>query len=119
MTYRGFIQEFRGSWGSGLACLRIVRVNGTVVEVPCENAKTVWALDHWFGSLIDRHTARIPEEVQKIEVAYSVDELGILVAFSPYKTWLARRRPAIPVDGIDDDAIYRAVQKIIRTGKVS
>jgi hypothetical protein len=34
MTFRGFIQEFRGSRGSGLAILRIKRVSGS-----CENPR--------------------------------------------------------------------------------
>ena len=117
MTYRGFIQKFRGATPGGLAMLWIRRADGSIDEVPCEQAIAVAALLRWFSCDPEQESFS-PATCQK-EIVYSIDELGILIAFTPYDHWLQKSRPAIPVDRIDDDAIYRAVQKIIRTGKVS
>ena len=117
MTYRGFIQKFRGATPGGLAMLWIRRADGSIDEVPCEQAIAVAALLRWFDC--DPEQEGFSSVTCQKEIVYSVDELGILIAFTPYDHWLQKSRPAIPVDGIDDDAIYRAVQKIIRTGKVS
>jgi hypothetical protein len=83
--------------------------------VPCEHAPTVWALEHWFGGMINSSDTAdgIPETVQQIEIAYSVDELGILIAFSPYTKWLKRGRPSIPVIGISDDDLFGLLRKAI------
>jgi hypothetical protein len=117
MTYRGFIQEFRSVTPGGLAMLWIRRADGTIDEVPSEQAIAVAALLRWFNCDVEQECLS-PASCQK-EVVYSVDDLGILIAFTPYDRWLQTSRPAIPVDGIDDNDIRRAVQKIIRTGKVS
>ena len=91
-----------------MAILRIKRVDGAPVDVPCEHAPTVWALEHWFGGMINSSDTAdgIPETVQQIEIVYSVDELGILIGFSPYTKWLKRGRPSIPVLGISDDDLF-------------
>jgi hypothetical protein len=117
MTYRGFIQEFRGATPGGLAMLWIRRADGSIDEVPCEQAIAAAALLRWFDC--DAEQESLSPAARQAEVVYSVDDLGILIAFTPYDRWLFTSRPEIPADGIDDDAIYWAVQKIIRTGKIS
>ena len=117
MTYRGFIQRFRSATPGGLAMLWIRRADGTIDEVPSEQAIAVAALRRWFDCDVEKQSLS-PATCQK-EVVYSVDDVGILIAFTPYDRWLFTSRPEIPADGIDDDAIYRVVQKIIRAGKVS
>lgn len=117
MTYRGFIQEFRSATPGGLAMLWIRRADGTIDEVPSEQAIAVTALRRWFDCDVEQESVS-PAMFQK-EIVYSVDELGILIAFTPYDRWLWTSRPEIPAGGIDDNDIRRAVQKIIRTGKIS
>jgi hypothetical protein len=116
MTYRGCITDVViPEWG--LAMLTIRRADGTIDEIPAEPPIAIAALLRWFNCDIEH--GPVTPAVRSCEVVYSVDDLGILIAFTPYDRWLFTSRPEIPADGIDDDAIYRAVQKIIRAGKVS
>ena len=79
MTYRGFIQEFRGATPGGLAMLWIRRADGSIDEVPCEQAIAVAALLRWFSCDPEQESFS-PATCQK-EIVYSIDELGILIAF--------------------------------------
>jgi len=81
-----------GSWGSGIGHLVI---DGRMVM--CENGATVRALQGAFGNVIDKnHTASIKEPH---EVAYTVDDMGLLAAFTPIEDWTG---PDIPEEGIEE-----------------
>jgi hypothetical protein len=115
MTYRGMIKAFAiPQWG--LPMLTIRRADGTIDEVPAEQPIVVAALPRWFNC--DAEHEPLNPAALETEVVYSVDDVGILIAFTPYGRWLRTSRPEIPASGIDDDTIYRGVQKIIRSGKV-
>lgn len=74
----GTIEDFRGSWGSGLAELVI---DGQVI--PCDNAPAVRALDDLFGGVIGPgHTVNVKAIVGK-QVAYKVDGFGLLDGIAP------------------------------------
>jgi hypothetical protein len=116
MTYRGYITDVViPEWG--LAMLTIRRADGTIDEIPAEPPIAIAALLRWFNCDIEH--GPVTPAVRSCEVVYSIDDVGVLIAFTPYDRWLQTSRPAIPVGGIDDDDIRRAVEKIIRTGKVS
>jgi hypothetical protein len=112
MTYRGYVEALEiPQWG--LPMLTVRRADGTTDQVPAEAPVVAAALLRWFGEEM------LTPAVRSCEVVCSTDELGILIGITPYDRWLQKSRPVIPAEGIDDDDIYRAVQKIIRTGKVS
>ena len=83
--YKGTIKGFRGSWLSGLATLLIEDQNGTIHNIPCDNAPTVRALESCFGNTIsDAHTVNPQGGFIDQEIYYSMDELGIVFAgFTP------------------------------------
>lgn len=93
-TFRGRILVFHGSWSSGLAALEVLLANGETRSIYCENAPTIRALDACFGNVIrPNHTVAIPAEAQDRELVLTVDELGILLAFTPIEDWTG---PDIP-----------------------
>jgi len=94
-TYRGTIEGFAGSWGSGLGYLL---VSGRAI--PCDNGQTVRSLDDAFpGAIGAGHCVDNAMLVGK-EIAYSVDgAFGLLEGFTPYDEWLEAGRPEIPVGG--------------------
>ena len=75
----GTIQDFRGSWSSGLAELVI---DGQAI--PCDNAATVRALDALFGDVIGPgQTVRL-QAIRGKRVAYRLDDQGlVLEALAP------------------------------------
>jgi hypothetical protein len=75
--YRGTIDGFMGSWGSGLAHLII---DGH--PVPCDNAATVRALEACFGDVIEPGHTVSQESIVGREIRYSVSHWGVLEAFS-------------------------------------
>jgi hypothetical protein len=88
---KGRILGFRGHHMSGIASLRVSEVIHTLtreveieVEVLCENAPTVRALEAAFGSVIgEGHTVRPDGGHVGKEVYYNVDAMGMLDGFSP------------------------------------
>jgi benzoyl-CoA reductase/2-hydroxyglutaryl-CoA dehydratase subunit BcrC/BadD/HgdB len=78
-VHRGVIEEFRGSWMSGLATLVI-----SGEPVPCENAPTVRALEAAFGNVIaPGHTVN-QEAIRGKEIYWSYDDMGlVLESFTP------------------------------------
>ncbi len=93
-TYKGTIQGFSGSWGSGLGYLVI---DGR--PVPCENAQTVRCLDAAFGNVIAPGHTVDNRAVHGREIVYSVDDFGMLLGFSPIEDWTG---PDIPPEGIEE-----------------
>lgn len=92
--FRARILAFYGSWSSGLAALEVRLTNGQTRSIYCENAPTVRALDACFGNVIrPGHTVAIPAEVQNRELILTVDEIGILLGFTPVEDWTG---PDIP-----------------------
>lgn len=92
VTYKGTIVGFRGSRGSGLGSL--------VLEdriIPCENAPTVRALDACFGGVITPGHTADSNPLRGKEIVYSVDDLGLLMAFTPVEDWTG---PEIPEEGL-------------------
>lgn len=95
-TYKGTIEGFRGSWLSGLGQLII---DGK--PIMCENAQTVRSLDNCFGDFIDAPTHTVKQEaIVGKEIVYSVDDLGILLGFTPVDEW---EGPEIPEEGIFEE----------------
>lgn len=82
---RGRIMAFHGSWMSGLGCLEIDDADRGLVQVPCENASTVRALDACFGDVIgENHCVNPAGSHVGREVYYSMDDMGlVLEAFTP------------------------------------
>jgi|MudIll2142460700_1097286.scaffolds.fasta_scaffold834067_1 hypothetical protein len=76
--YRGTIDGFSGSWGSGLGSLII---NGQLV--PCDNAATVRALEACFGGVITPGNTVSQDSIVGREIRYSVSPWGVLEGFSP------------------------------------
>ena len=81
---KGTIQEFRGSYMSGLATLVIEDEYGGIHYIPCDNAPTVRALEGAFGDVIgDAHDVKTDGGHTGKEVYYSTDFVGVLLAFTP------------------------------------
>ena len=80
MIHRGVIEEFRGSRDSGVGYLII---DG--VPVPCENPATIRALQAAFGGVVgEGHTVdNFSGGHVGQAVFYSLDDLGLLEAFTP------------------------------------
>jgi len=81
--HKGKIIAFHGTWMSGLATLVIEDYDRGVVEVPCENAPTVRALDSAFGGVISGGHTVNNKAIQGKEIYYATDEIGILAGFTP------------------------------------
>lgn len=93
-TRRGTLGKFLGSWSSGLGFLEI---DGH--PIPCENALTVRALDACFGDVIQLGHAVSSEGFEGREVVYSVDDLGLLLGFTPIEEWAG---PEIVLEGQEE-----------------
>lgn len=93
-TRVGTLERFVGSWSSGLGYLVI---DGT--PIPCENPATVRALDGCFGDVIQPGHTLLSESFEGREVVYSVDDLGLLLGFTPIEDWDG---PEIPPEGSED-----------------
>jgi len=77
--YKGTIEGFGGSFGSGLGFLQI-----SGVPIPCDNGATVRALNACFGDVIgEGHTIRRDGGHVGREVYYSTDDFGLLSGFTP------------------------------------
>ena len=101
-TFRPHILSFRGRWLSGLAVLEVLLANGNTRLIYCENAPTVRALETCFGNIIgSNHKAEIPPEVRGREIIVSVDEMGLLLGFTPVEDWTG---PEIADEGIHDSS---------------
>lgn len=83
--FKGTIEEFRGTWFSGIGFLIVRDPNGFRQYVPCENAQTVRSLEGAFGNVIGPGHSVIPDGGHiGQEIFYSLDEYGtILEAFTP------------------------------------
>ena len=73
----GTITGFRRSWANGIATLL---VDGRAIY--CDNAPTVRALDACFGCIADGHTIDVSLLIGQ-QIAYQVDDLGMLTSFAP------------------------------------
>ena len=82
---KGIIKNFRGSWGSGIAILEIEDCKTKeIIEVPCENACTVRALDACFGDVITNGHTADGEGYKNKKIEWDWDELGLILGgFSP------------------------------------
>jgi hypothetical protein len=90
-TYKGTLIGFSGLWGSGIGQLLFSDQSA----VMCENGATVRALQGFFGNVIDDgHKASIKSPR---EIVYSVDDMGLLLGFTPVEDW---NGPEIPPEGI-------------------
>jgi hypothetical protein len=94
-TYKGTINAFRGSYMSGLGYLII---DGQ--PVMCENAQTVRSLDGAFGDVIAKNHTVNNDAIAGKEIVYSVDDMGILMGFTPVEEWTG---PEIPEEGIEEE----------------
>jgi len=84
MVKKGVIRGFSGSWHSGIASLTVEHEDGTVVDIPCDNAYTVRALDAAFGDVITAGHSVNQESIVGEEIYYSYDEMGLLLGgFTP------------------------------------
>ena len=80
----GTIIAFLGSWGSGLGVLVIKSVDGLVMEVPCENAPTVRALDGAFGDVIGNGHTVNQSAIRGKRIYWSYDSVGLILdGFTP------------------------------------
>lgn len=74
----GTIQDFRGSWGSGIATLSI-KVGRKVHQVACENGSTVRALAGMFPDVIaPGHSVNVAALVGQ-RVRFALDEMGLML----------------------------------------
>jgi len=72
--YRGIIESFSGSWGSGIATLRI-----SGKSIPCDNGQTVRALQECFGNAIgEGHTVNQKGFVGQ-DIIYVYDDMGLVL----------------------------------------
>lgn len=94
ITRRGTLGRFIGSYSSGL---RFLEIDGC--PIPCESAPTVRALDDCFGEVIQPGHTVSSDSFKGREIVYSVDGLGLLLAFTPVEDWTG---PEIPPDGLED-----------------
>jgi len=70
----GTIEGFGGSWGSGIA---VIRIDGQTI--PCENAPTVRALASFIPGVIGPgHTVNVKAIIGQ-EVAWEMDEMGLML----------------------------------------
>jgi hypothetical protein len=78
-VYRGIIEGFQGSWGSGIATIII-----SGKAIPCENAQTVRALHAAFGNTIgEGHTVNQRGFIGQ-DVIYVWDDMGLMLGgFAP------------------------------------
>ena len=79
---RATILDFKGTWGSGIAMLSLQVGNGMKLDVPCENAQTVRALDSCFGGVISPGHGVNVEAIKGKEIYFGLDDLGMLEGFS-------------------------------------
>jgi len=84
--HKGTIRGFSGSWHSGIAFLFIEDPDSGILPVPCNNARTVKALEDCFGKVIG--PGHMVDDVNGNhlgqEVFWSYDEIGsTLGGFTP------------------------------------
>lgn len=93
--HRGIIEDFRGSWGSGIATLI---VSGRAI--PCDNAPTVRALRAAFGDCVigEGHTVSQSAFIGK-DIIWVWDMGLVLGGFVPTEDFEARGHP-IPGIGL-------------------
>jgi len=96
-VYRGRLEGFRGSWGSGIAHLII-----SGKAIPCDNGPTVRALQACYGGVIGRgHSVSEGPSWVGREVVWAYDDMGLVLGgFVPLEDWYDMDRPDIP-DGPD------------------
>lgn len=94
ITKKGTIEAFHGSWMSGLAELVI---DG--MPIMCDNGPTGRALCGAFDAAGAGHTIN-NDAIAGKEVVYSVDDMGMLLGFTPVEEW---EGPEIPEEGIEEE----------------
>lgn len=89
--YRNTIQQFVGSWSSGLATLVFEQGN----SVHCDNGATARALDSAFDCIAPGHSIDNDKLVGK-DIAWAYGEFGLtLGGFMPYDEYLLNDNPEI------------------------
>jgi hypothetical protein len=80
-TEQGTIVDFSGSWGSGVATLR-VKVGRKTRSIYCENGPTVRALASMFeGVIAPGHSVNV-DALRGQEIRFAVDEIGMLAGLA-------------------------------------
>lgn len=81
---KGTILRFAGTWMSGLGFLVVDTEDRGIIQVPCDNAPTVRALDGAFGGVIDRGHTVNQDAIVGREIYFSYDDFGmVLGGFTP------------------------------------
>ena len=98
MTRRGTIAGLSGNPMSGLWMLAMnTDFGGETVFI--ESGYGVRNLAACFGAT--EGTGDLMEKIVGQDLVYSVDEMGVLYAFTPADEWTG---PEVPPEGLDDDA---------------
>lgn len=78
---QGTIVDFSGSWGSGVATLR-VKVGRKTRTIYCDNGPTVRALAAMFPNVIaPGHSVNVAA-LKGQEIRFAVDEIGLLAGLA-------------------------------------
>ena len=80
---KGTILGFSGSWGSGLGYLKIKMKDGTIKNIPCDNAQTVRSLESAFGDTIgEGHTVKKKGAYVGKKISFSMSSWGTMEGFN-------------------------------------
>lgn len=83
MVKKGQIKDFSGTWGSGIAILKVKLDTGKIMNIPSDNAPTVRALESAFGNIISAgHKADIKNAKNKW-IFFELTDWGTLKGFVP------------------------------------
>ena len=74
---------FYGSWGSGLATLKVIE-DGQEKDIPCDNTPTVRALDAMFPGFISPGRTVDNSVIRGKEVRYRMDDMGLVLGGLDY-----------------------------------
>lgn len=85
--FKGQIEGFYGSWGSGMALLKVKDLDTkTIKQIPCENGSTVRALESAFGGVITNGHSVDNRALKGQVIYYTWDDMGLMLAgFMPEK----------------------------------
>ena len=82
------INEFSGSWGSGIGYLNGLNEKGKLISIPCENTTTVRNLEEAFGNVISQNHSVNGSGLKGKEIFYRFDDMGlVLAAFIPVEEY--------------------------------
>lgn len=77
----GIIEDFQGSWGSGLATLVIRHDDETVCHVPCDNGPTVRLLARMFPGIITSGHCVDVRALRGRRIQYGFDDMGLVLGW--------------------------------------